>query len=248
MLVRHATAVTDAQNGVAESAPMATERGQLTARSHRGCAVGLSKSDQQRRRLVEGGGQQVIGMGVVVRWHLRRDALMEVVGVIRSRSVAVLTTAIPESAARATHSVSRSSASASATYGGRNHPRAGTALGCDPTPFSLVRALDRAAWLCTCPLGGGWWGRCRRGRPAPFPAHGVADLSRRLRLLGTGFVIGTPPPRVTGHLLGVTTQQRPLWPVGGAPVTSMPPSSRPDLVGERPAALLAGLFPDSSSA
>ncbi|AUS52800.1 hypothetical protein CAB90_04008 [Mycobacterium tuberculosis] len=50
---------------------MATERGHRPHDRTEVARVGkVVQSDQQRRRLVEGGGQQVIGMGVVVRWHL----------------------------------------------------------------------------------------------------------------------------------------------------------------------------------
>lgn len=85
----------------------------------------------------------------------------------------------------------------------------------------------------------------RRGRPAPFqPTASLTARADACAFLGTGFADRTPPPRVTRHLLGVTTQQRPLWPVGGVgdlDAGSLQPT--PDLVGERPVALLAGLFP-----
>ncbi len=122
--------------------------------------------------------------------------------------------------------------------------QAHSSTGLRPNTVGLVRALDRAAVMCTCPLGGGMGGDAGAPRDEPAPFQPAVIARRRLRLLGTG----PPPPRVTGlHLPGITTSSdhavtrcRRLLDAG----SPADPGSR----RRAPGLLLAGLFDYCGSA
>ena len=201
---------------------MAAER---RHRTHDGAQVArigdVVQRDQQRGRAVVGGGrEQVVGMGVVVRRHLQRDALVQAVG---AHPVQVVTRHLEDRDAGigcardgfgeplvglgAERDVQR----------GRGHPGAQALQHRVAAEHDLgVVGLLAGRPCCCCgllrTLGGGVVGPHVRGRGGaaalePAPAH-PAGPDRRA-LLGAGFADRAPALRIARHLRSCTRPAAP---------------------------------------
>src|SRR5580693_8360887 len=169
--------------------------------------------------------------------------------VIRSRSVrGTSRIAMPESAARVTDSVSRSSAWVpSATYSAvagtpaRRHSTTGLRPSTVSKPSSLRLAGRRACALAR--LAAGWFGRMCAGGVAPRPS----SPPRRTPPEPTVGPFLVPALRIAPRrwelpAIGVSSQ-RPLRTIAGVGDLDMRVfEAVPDLVGELPVTLHAGLF------